>query len=169
MVFLPWGKKRETLRRAEDILLECTKHLGLSEKKFTNSGRDWVMRRRWGDDPAEMQRLIYYAALTAPGRDVDSVHFPPRLPKDHEAHSHAQFEGLALEEIVRQKISHFFVRLEKIEARDVHSTVVRQIEKPLIKECLKWAQGNQVKAARVLGINRNTLRKKIKELNLKEE
>src|SRR3989337_1486333 len=45
-------------------------------------------------------------------------------------------------------------------------TLLREIEKPLITMVLKETGGNQVQAAHILGLNRNTLRKKIKELNI---
>jgi two-component system nitrogen regulation response regulator GlnG len=50
--------------------------------------------------------------------------------------------------------------------RDLHGLFVRQAEKPLLKVLLEATGGNQVRAAEILGINRNTLRKKIKELGL---
>jgi len=45
--------------------------------------------------------------------------------------------------------------------------VLQRVEKPLITLVLKKTEGNQVRAAHLLGINRNTLRKKIKELGIK--
>ena len=44
--------------------------------------------------------------------------------------------------------------------------VIREVERPLITLTLQATRGNQIKAAEVLGVNRNTLRKKIKELGI---
>ena len=49
---------------------------------------------------------------------------------------------------------------------DLHSKVLSQVEKPLIEHVLRYVRGNQVRAAHVLGINRNTLRKKIAALDI---
>lgn len=167
MALIQWLKRREVMHRAEEILRECCKTLELAEKSFGKGAREWISRRRWADDPAEMRRIIYYAVLAAPSKTIEAVHFPPRGRIDHEAFGRSEFEALSLEDVVRQKVSHFFERLGKVEVCGVHNTVLAQVEKPLIECCLKWAGENQLKAARVLGINRNTLRKKIKALGIK--
>ena len=48
----------------------------------------------------------------------------------------------------------------------IHAPVVRDIEKPLIERALELTGGNQIRAAEILGLNRNTLRKKIRELRI---
>jgi DNA-binding protein Fis len=48
----------------------------------------------------------------------------------------------------------------------LYRSVVEAIEKPLIEHTLERTEGNQLKAARILGINRNTMRAKIKKLNI---
>ena len=54
-----------------------------------------------------------------------------------------------------------------LEAGDIYSMVIQRVEKPLITLVLKKTEGNQVRAANLLGINRNTLRKKIRELGIR--
>ncbi len=49
----------------------------------------------------------------------------------------------------------------------IYGSVIAYIEKALIEEALKHSYGNKLKAARMLGINRNTLHAKIKKLNIK--
>jgi len=164
---LPWGKRAENVKRAEDFVRECCISLELGEITLGRSGREWVARRKWPEDGSEMRRIVYYAVLTATGTTVEAPHFPPRGVKDLEAHTDKRFESMALEDVVSRKVDHFFERLGKVEAAGVYETVLRQVERPLIRSCLEWAGGNQVKAARVLGINRNTLRRKMKELGIK--
>lgn len=48
----------------------------------------------------------------------------------------------------------------------LYRTIMSKVEKPLIEHTLERTDGNQIKAARVLGINRNTIRSKIKRLGI---
>ncbi|MDD5730921.1 MAG: helix-turn-helix domain-containing protein [Candidatus Omnitrophica bacterium] len=48
----------------------------------------------------------------------------------------------------------------------LYKTIVETIEKPLIERALERTEGNQLKAARILGINRNTIRVKIRKLGI---
>ena len=52
------------------------------------------------------------------------------------------------------------------DARDLHRQILESVEKPLISAVLAHTDGNQIRAAGLLGINRNTLRKKIFELGI---
>ena len=51
-------------------------------------------------------------------------------------------------------------------AAGLHGRVLAEVERPLIQICLAATGGNQIKAAKLLGLNRNTLRKKIRELGI---
>ena len=74
-------------------------------------------------------------------------------------------EGLssAVESHLRQ---YFAAHGNALPAAGLYNRVLREIEPPLIALTLKATRGNQVKASQILGINRNTLRKKIIELEL---
>jgi len=48
----------------------------------------------------------------------------------------------------------------------VYDRIVQEVERPLISICLAATRGNQIRAAQLLGLNRNTLRKKIRDLGL---
>jgi len=67
---------------------------------------------------------------------------------------------------VEKKLREFLQKTKQYELRDLHSLVIREVEKPLISLMLEQVKGNQMRAAQRLGMNRNTLRKKIKELKI---
>ncbi|MFA5388732.1 MAG: helix-turn-helix domain-containing protein [Candidatus Omnitrophota bacterium] len=60
-------------------------------------------------------------------------------------------------------IDSFFVT---IQTGRIYEVVIGGIEKSLIEKALEHTSGNQISAARLLGINRNTIRSKIKKLNI---
>lgn len=72
----------------------------------------------------------------------------------------------SLSEQLIQTLDHYFNTLEEEQATNLHEMVIQQIEKPLIEYLLIKTQGNQSKTACMLGINRNTLRKKILQYNI---
>jgi Fis family transcriptional regulator len=68
-----------------------------------------------------------------------------------------------LSEAVKHSIEIYFKDLQGERAHGVYSMVIESVEKTLIEEILKRTQGNQSEAAEMLGINRNTLRTKMKK------
>tara|TARA_R110000868_G_scaffold38572_8_gene134761 strand:- start:863 stop:1123 length:261 start_codon:yes stop_codon:yes gene_type:complete len=72
-----------------------------------------------------------------------------------------------LKEFVSQNIATYFENLDGQEVNNLHNLVIKEVEKSLIQTVMGHAKGNQVKAARILGITRVTLRKKIDLLNIK--
>ena len=65
-------------------------------------------------------------------------------------------------------INNFFKALDKDSNNlDLYKNLLSEFERPLIQRTLEYCGGNQIKAANLLGINRNTLRKKIQNLRIK--
>ncbi len=70
-------------------------------------------------------------------------------------------------ECVRKSLEKYFKDLDGERPRTVYEMVLKNVEKPMIEVVLGYAEGNQTVAAKWLGINRNTLRKKIELLKIK--
>ena len=75
----------------------------------------------------------------------------------------ANLQTVSLEKLVRSKLEVLFQQQHEaqVELDGLHRIVLEQVEKPLIELALRVYNGNQVKTAKMLGINRNTLKKKI--------
>ncbi len=84
-------------------------------------------------------------------QEVVSVH---KLPKVN--------QGQALHECVRGAVRQYLSDRGDHLPDDMYRFVLAEVERPLIEEVLSWTGGNQVKTAQILGINRGTLRKKLK-------
>ena len=72
-----------------------------------------------------------------------------------------------ISECVRKSLNRYFKDLDGEKPRAVYDMVIRNVERPLLEMVLDQAAGNQTVAAEMLGINRNTLRKKIQSLKIK--
>lgn len=82
------------------------------------------------------------------------------LPSDPEFSQ--KLDQHSLEAIVEYKISRFLDQIGTFYPENLHDMIVQKIEKPLLHQVLRRVGGNQVHASKILGINRNTLRKKMK-------
>ncbi|HET8580538.1 MAG TPA: helix-turn-helix domain-containing protein [Nitrospiraceae bacterium] len=72
----------------------------------------------------------------------------------------------SLEDYLEFKLGDFVKGMKNGSARNLHPMLIRAVERPLISHALRETNGNQIQAAHLLGMNRNTLRKKIAELHI---
>ena len=72
----------------------------------------------------------------------------------------------SLEDYLEWKMGDFVKGMKSGSGRNLHPMLISVIERPLIARSLEQTNGNQIQAAALLGLNRNTLRKKIKDLNI---
>jgi len=70
-------------------------------------------------------------------------------------------------DFLEEKLRRYLKKLAKLERSNLYDNVISEVEKSLISLVLKETDGNQLKAAKALGINRNTLRSKIKEYKIR--
>ena len=76
-------------------------------------------------------------------------------------------QGNEIADTVRRSLEKYFRDLDGEKPRSVYDMVIRNVERPLLEVVLDRAEGNQTIAAQMLGINRNTLRKKMQTLKIK--
>lgn len=77
---------------------------------------------------------------------------------------------LGIKKVLEIYIKNYFdIHGDILPPEGLYSRFMNEIERPLIEQTLKHLKGNQVKVAKLLGINRNTLRRKIQELNISLE
>jgi len=75
----------------------------------------------------------------------------------------ANLTNVSLERLIKSKLEVLFVQQHdaQVELTGLYNIVLEQVERPLLEIALRAHNGNQVKTAQMLGINRNTLKKKI--------
>lgn len=69
-------------------------------------------------------------------------------------------------ELLETRLAGFVKKIRASEGNNLYDLLIQEVEKPLIKLALKETSGNQVQASQLLGMHRNTLRKKMKELKI---
>jgi two-component system, NtrC family, nitrogen regulation response regulator GlnG len=118
----------------------------------------------WPGNVRELENALIRAAVLSPGAVL--------FPKDFTFHNARPGEPpvavdhLSLEEIIHHKLEDYFARTRGVDVDNLYSLVIERVERPLIELTLRKTGGNQIRASEILGINRNTLRKKISELHI---
>ena len=74
--------------------------------------------------------------------------------------------GKNLQDKIETLLDNYFKDLDGEKPNDVYNMVLHSVEQPLLIYIMNYAQGNQTRAAKILGLNRNTLRKKLEFYNL---
>ena len=122
---------------------------------------DLLCHYNWPGNVRELENIIQRAALLSPDSLLNVADFPS-VAIEHTN----QGNGTSLESLITQKLQSSLAQIDLQDMNNLYEMVLHQMERPLIKIVLEKTRGNQVKAADVLGINRNTLRKKIQTLDI---
>ena len=138
---------------------------GLPWKVIDNAAMDRMKEYSWPGNVRELENLIRRLAalysqevITAEDINAELTNASPENAEDKE-------KGLS--QTVESLLSTYFsAHADGLPAAGLYQRVLKEVERPLITLTLQATHGNQIRAAEVLGLNRNTLRKKIRELNI---
>jgi two-component system nitrogen regulation response regulator GlnG len=157
--------------RTEDIpllveyfLTKICAELDMPHKNCDSAAYQLLTRHAWPGNVRELENTIKRAIILSSDPHLTPLDFPGLQLQKGGERSHS--EEISLEGLVDVKLRSCFTNMDKMENGDVYSMVLGQVERPLIRFVLEKTRGNQVRAADILGINRNTLRKKIQELGI---
>jgi two-component system, NtrC family, nitrogen regulation response regulator GlnG len=140
---------------------------GLPLKSLDSPAMERVKAHRWPGNVRELENLVRrLAALYSQeviGRDAIEAELAETTPGgDGESAPNEGLSGAA----ERHLRDYFAAHKGGLPPAGLYDRVLREIERPLIQLTLGATRGNQLKAAQLLGLNRNTLRKKIRELDI---
>jgi two-component system nitrogen regulation response regulator GlnG len=121
-----------------------------------------LVEQHWKGNVRELENVLLRASALAPDRVLGVSDLPVK------ARTSAPVMDLSvpLTDILGAKIREMLASFGSAEPRDLHARVLAMVEKPLFEAVLESTGGNQLKAADILGINRNTLRKKITDYGI---
>ena len=92
--------------------------------------------------------------------------FQPATSDVEQPDENQQQEISQLSHAVKHSIRRYLFELEGTQPNNMYELVLRQVERPLFEAILEHTKGNQSRAAELLGLNRGTLRKKLRSYNL---
>jgi two-component system nitrogen regulation response regulator GlnG len=165
--------------RSEDVA-DLVRHFGalvekegLPRKQMDGEAMDRLKRYRWPGNVRELENLVRRLAalypqdtITAPIIDAE-LDTGPRAPSSSEPAGAPPPEGETLSAAMERHLQDYFRGYrDTLPPPGLYHRILREIEGPLIGAALAATRGNQIRAAELLGVNRNTLRKKVRDLDL---
>jgi len=151
----PLRERREDIvPLAKHFIKKFSTELKLEPKELSEGAVKFLLSYDFPGNVRELENMILRAMVLS-----SSPYITERELRREE-------EKTSLEEIIRGVVQNLFSVERKGESDNLYELVMRSTEKVLIEEVLKLCNFNQSKAAKVLGIHRNTLRRKLRELNI---
>ncbi len=166
--------------RVEDIpdlarhFLAVARADGLPAKSLDGGAVEALCAYRWPGNVRELENLMRRLAALCPDEMIGAgqvraelVEIEPAEPPPAGA-PHAVTAAESLSEAVERHLRRYLAAHQEggTAPSNIYDQVLAEVERPLIRLTLAATRGNQIKAAAVLGLNRNTLRKKIHDLGI---
>ena len=161
--------------RVEDILLlaehflERTSRDALGPRRMSNDAREMLRVYSWPGNVRQLENAIRRLSVTATGEEIGRADVELVLGNQPAAEPLRQGgEGEKLSTSVMRHLQRYFdLHGGALPPPGVYQRILREVEAPLIEIALDATAGNQARCADLLGINRNTLRKKITDLDIR--
>ena len=160
--------------RAEDIPELCNHFLklsslkeGLTQKTIVPNGIELLKRQQWRGNIRELKNFIQRLVVLSPDEIISEDLVKNQLNEfiDNDKEDDYSVEGLSMS-VEKHLLRYFELHGSSLPPPGLYNRILKEIEYPLIALSLNSSKGNQLKASKLLGINRNTLRKKINELDI---
>jgi len=160
--------------RLEDIpllarhFLDRARAAGLPSKQLAPEALEALKAHAWPGNARELENLMRRMAALYPqeviGADAVAAELAEAAPV---AGPDGQAAPMTLEQAVERHLASFMsAHKDGMPVKELYDRVLAEVERPLLRMALSATRGNQIKAAAMLGLNRNTLRKKLRELEL---
>jgi two-component system nitrogen regulation response regulator GlnG len=145
---------------AHYFLFRFDRELGIDRRSISPEALELLEAHSWPGNVRELQSAIKHAMLNASGHTILAEFLPDQLRGKRSDLLHAKSEpaGFNLEELIEKYLQHG--------DNDLHAKVVEAVERILLARVLRHTHGHQAQASDLLGLNRTTLRNKLRSLGL---
>ncbi len=165
--------------RAEDVP-DLVRHFfsrgeaeGLQAKRISSGGMEAMKRYPWPGNVRELENLVRRLAALYPQEEISRETIENELSSGGQPITASDLAGgvmpddLTISRAVEHVLQRYFAQYgQDLPPTGLYDRVLAEVEYPLILASIAATRGNQIKAAELLGLNRNTLRKKIKDLGV---
>jgi two-component system nitrogen regulation response regulator GlnG len=156
-------RRRDIPLLVEHFLAKYAEPLG--ERGVAPDALDRLVGHEWPGNVRELENVVQRAMVMA----TSGVILPEHLPIGPVSAAASVAIDSSLEEIIERKLVECVRGLREHASANLYGLMIGLVEKPLLRAVLRETGGNQVRAAQILGINRNTLRKKLTEHGIDPE
>jgi two-component system, NtrC family, nitrogen regulation response regulator GlnG len=161
----PLRERREDIPSLVEYFLDrACAELEMPTKQCAPEAMDLLCNYGWPGNVRELENTIKRGVILSGDPLLTTADFGGLTNRQETIHAMPQEQSL--EALVEAKLRSSMNGIEKLDKGDIYDRVLEQVERPLIRFVLEKTRGNQVRAADIMGINRNTLRKKISELGI---
>ena len=144
---------------------------GLPAKQIDTGALERLKRHRWPGNVRELENLVRRFAALYPQETITEAIVDVELAEAPPFGSMSSSEtrvAATLSESVEHHLDVYFAGFKgDLPPPGLYHRILRDVEEPLINAAMAATRGNQIKAAELLGVNRNTLRKKIRDLDIR--
>ena len=140
---------------------------GLPQKQIDQAGLDRLKRYRWSGNVRELENLARRLAALYPQETITAAVIDAELAQPATATAEKSPAEDSLTAAVERNLVRYFAGFNNdLPPPGLYHRVLKEVEYPLLSAALAATRGNQIRAADLLGLNRNTLRKKIRDLDI---
>ena len=162
----PLRERKEDIPELVNHFLDKAKDQQLEPKKFTTESFQTLEKYQWPGNVRELENFILKLCALYIDENIMNEDLTEEILNLQKLDQQMLDTDNQFSKILENYLSRNINKINKEYQGDVYNYFVTELEKVLLLEVLKNKNGNQLKAAELLGLNRNTLRKKITELNI---